>query len=74
MISVFQFAEVLISIPVIESHSETAPSLRLTRPIPALKEWAQVLDYASLDPTEHAHIPFSVILVKEAEKWKAEAR
>ncbi|THG99134.1 hypothetical protein EW026_g3167 [Hermanssonia centrifuga] len=59
---------------VIESHSETAPSLRLTRPIPALKEWAQVLDYASLDPTEHAHIPFSVILVKEAEKWKAEAR
>ena len=59
---------------VIEPHSETFPSLRLTRPFPALAEWAASIDYDKLDPTEHAHIPFPIILVKETEKWKAEVR
>ena len=59
---------------VIESHSETAASLRLSRPIPALKKWAEELDYDALDPTDHGHIPFAVILVKEAEKWRQEVR
>ena len=57
---------------VIEPHSETFPSLRLTQPFPALLEWATSTDYEKLDPTEHAHIPFPIILVKSAEKWKAE--
>ncbi|KAJ3519917.1 hypothetical protein NM688_g9232 [Phlebia brevispora] len=51
---------------------ETAPSLRLLRPFPALKEWATSLDYAALDPTDHGQVPFVVILVKAAEQWKAE--
>ena len=58
----------------IESHSETPASLRLSRPIPALKKWAEELDYAALDPTDHGHIPFAVILVKEAEKWRTDVR
>lgn len=57
---------------VIESHSETTPSLRLTNPFPALKQWADDLDYDALDPTDHGHVPFTIILVKEAELWKAE--
>lgn len=57
---------------VIESHSETAPSLRLTKPFPALQEWADSLNYDSLDTTDHGHIPFPVILIKEADRWKAE--
>ncbi|THH17970.1 hypothetical protein EUX98_g9034 [Antrodiella citrinella] len=57
---------------IIEPHSETFPSLRLTRPFPALAEWAKSTDYDAIDPTDHAHIPFPIILVKETEKWKAE--
>ncbi|KAJ3477723.1 hypothetical protein NLI96_g10270 [Meripilus lineatus] len=57
---------------IIEPHSETAPSLRLTKPFPALQQWADSLDYKAVDPTEHAHIPFVVILIKEADKWRAE--
>ena len=59
---------------VIESHSETTPSLRLTNPFPALKQWAADVDYSKLDPTDHGHIPFAVILVREAEHWKAQVR
>lgn len=58
--------------PVIESHNETPPSIRLTKPFPALQEWADDLDYAKLDPTEHAHIPFAIILIKEADNWRQE--
>jgi len=57
---------------IIEPHSETFPSLRLTRPFPALAEWAKSIDYDALDPTEHAHIPFPIILVKVTENWRAE--
>ncbi|KAI0682387.1 hypothetical protein BC835DRAFT_1424486 [Cytidiella melzeri] len=55
---------------VIESHSETTPSLRLTKPFPALQDWADSLDYEKLDPTDHAHIPFAIILIKEADTWR----
>ena len=64
----------LTRFPVIESHSETAPSLRLTKPFPALQQWADSVDYDKMDPTEHAHIPFAIILIKEADKWRAEVR
>ncbi|KAH7909098.1 hypothetical protein BJ138DRAFT_1127932 [Hygrophoropsis aurantiaca] len=55
---------------IIESHSETAPSLRIDKPFPALKEHALSLDYATMDPTEHGHIPYVVILVRALEEWK----
>lgn len=55
---------------IIESHSETLPSLRIDKPFPALKEHALSLDLASMDPTEHSHIPYVVILVRVLEDWK----
>ena len=64
----------LTIIPVIESHSETPPSIRLTKPFPALQDWADSVDYSKLDPTEHAHLPFAIIRIKEADQWRAEVR
>ncbi|RDB30881.1 NEDD8-activating enzyme E1 regulatory subunit [Hypsizygus marmoreus] len=55
---------------VIESHSEIAPSLRIDKPFPALLEYATSLDLAGMDPTDHSHIPYVVILVRALEDWK----
>ncbi|PCH41969.1 hypothetical protein WOLCODRAFT_137629 [Wolfiporia cocos MD-104 SS10] len=64
-----QFHEQCVS----EPHTdETPPSLRITRPFPALREWAVGVDYDALDPTDHGHVPFAVILVRAVEDWKAE--
>ncbi|KAH9855531.1 hypothetical protein C2E23DRAFT_723950 [Lenzites betulinus] len=53
-----------------QSHSETAPSLRITRPFPALLEWARGLDLKNMDPTTHGHLPFVVILVRQVDEWR----
>ena len=53
-----------------QSHSETAPSLRITRPFPTLLEWARSLDLQNMDPTTHGHIPFVVILVRAVDEWR----
>ncbi|EGN97124.1 hypothetical protein SERLA73DRAFT_92105 [Serpula lacrymans var. lacrymans S7.3] len=55
---------------IIESHSETSPSLRIDKPFPALLEHALSLDLSSMDPTEHGHIPYVTILVRALEDWK----
>jgi len=55
---------------VIESHSETAPSLRIMNPFPALLEHATSLDFSKMDPTDHGHVPYVVILVRVLEDWK----
>jgi amyloid beta precursor protein binding protein 1 len=55
---------------VIESHSETTPSLRIDKPFPALLQYAKILDFKSMDPTEHGHIPYVVILVRAMLDWK----
>ncbi|KAF8650721.1 hypothetical protein AX16_005094 [Volvariella volvacea WC 439] len=55
---------------IIESHSDTAPSLRIDRPFPALLEHALSLDLENMDPTDHGHIPYVVILVRALEDWK----
>ncbi|EJF61494.1 hypothetical protein DICSQDRAFT_136405 [Dichomitus squalens LYAD-421 SS1] len=52
-----------------QSHSENAPSLRITRPFPALLEWARSLDLQNMDPTDHSHIPMVVILVRALDEW-----
>lgn len=57
---------------VIESHSETAPSLRIDKPFPALLQYAQSLDLDALDPTDHGHVPYVILLVKLMEQWKQE--
>ncbi|EIM83859.1 uncharacterized protein STEHIDRAFT_123436 [Stereum hirsutum FP-91666 SS1] len=55
---------------VIESHSETTPSLRIDKPFPALLEHATSIDFDNMDPTEHGHIPYVIILVHAMDKWK----
>ncbi|KAF5381797.1 hypothetical protein D9615_005556 [Tricholomella constricta] len=55
---------------VIESHSETAPSLRIDKAFPALLDYSLSLDFASMDPTDHTHIPYVIILVRALEDWK----
>ncbi|KAI0794835.1 hypothetical protein C8Q75DRAFT_747634 [Abortiporus biennis] len=57
---------------IIEPHSDTAPSLRITKPFPALQKWADETDFSKLDPTEHAHVPFVIILIKAADHWRKE--
>ncbi|KAJ7185616.1 hypothetical protein C8R46DRAFT_1061219 [Mycena filopes] len=62
-----QFHEHLI----IESHSETAPSLRIDKAFPALSNYATSLDFAGMDPTDHTHVPYVIILVRALADWKA---
>lgn len=64
-----QFHEQCISQP---HTDETPPSLRITRPFPALLEWARELDLDNMDPTDHGHIPFVVILVRVVDDWRRE--
>ncbi|KAJ7634864.1 hypothetical protein FB45DRAFT_910090 [Roridomyces roridus] len=56
---------------IIESHSETAPSLRIDKAFPALYDYATSLDFASMDPTDHTHVPYVVILVRALADWEA---
>ncbi|EMD36162.1 hypothetical protein CERSUDRAFT_84251 [Gelatoporia subvermispora B] len=62
-----QFHEHCVSQP----HTDGTPSLRITRPFPELLRWARELDFDSVDPTTHAHIPFVVILVRAVDDWRA---
>ncbi|KAJ3805323.1 hypothetical protein EV368DRAFT_47479 [Lentinula lateritia] len=57
---------------VIESHSETSASLRIDQAFPALLEYAMSLPLDTMDVTDHAHIPFPVILVRALEEWRRE--
>ncbi|KAE9393597.1 hypothetical protein BT96DRAFT_923957 [Gymnopus androsaceus JB14] len=56
----------------IESHSETAASLRIDKAFPALLEYAMSLPLDTMDITDHAHIPYPVILVRALEEWRRE--
>jgi len=60
--------------PVIESHSELTPSLRIDKPFPALKEYALSLNFESMDVTDHGHVPYVYILIRAMENWKATVR
>ncbi|TFK34707.1 hypothetical protein BDQ12DRAFT_689426 [Crucibulum laeve] len=55
---------------IIESHSETSPSLRIDKPFPALLEYSLSLDFDNMDPTDHGHVPYVIILVRALEEWK----
>lgn len=57
---------------IIETHPENASDLRLTRPFPELMDYIKTFDdLDSLDQTDHAHVPFIVVLLLFVEKWKA---
>ncbi|KAK7472477.1 hypothetical protein VKT23_000592 [Stygiomarasmius scandens] len=57
---------------IIESHTETTPSLRIDKAFPALLEYARSLDFSKMDSMEHSHIPYVVILVRVLDDWKKE--
>jgi hypothetical protein len=47
------------------------PSLRIDKPFPSLLQHAMSLDFANMDPTDHGHVPYVVILVRVMEEWKS---
>lgn len=55
---------------VIDSHTETAPSLRIDKPFKELYDHAMSIDFDSLDDMEHGHVPYVLILVRAMEDWK----
>ncbi|KAJ3836082.1 hypothetical protein F5878DRAFT_626153 [Lentinula raphanica] len=57
---------------VIESHAETSASLRIDQAFPALLEYTMSLPLETMDITDHAHIPYPVILVRALEEWRRE--
>jgi NEDD8-activating enzyme E1 regulatory subunit len=59
---------------VIESHSDSAPSLRITNPFSSLLSLATSLDFSNMDPTDHSHVPYVFILVRVLEDWKKAVR
>ncbi|KAI0029905.1 hypothetical protein K488DRAFT_55368 [Vararia minispora EC-137] len=57
---------------IIESHSESAPSLRIDSPFQSLLDDALAVDLANMDITDHGHVPFVLILVRAMHDWKKE--
>lgn len=56
---------------IIESRPDNeVHDLRLGNAWPDLKSVVMSIDLASLDETEHSHVPYAVILIKAAEHWK----
>eukprot|EP00440_Ansanella_granifera_P067529 gb/GFBE01073247.1/.p1 GENE.gb/GFBE01073247.1/~~gb/GFBE01073247.1/.p1 ORF type:complete len:527 (+),score=128.91 gb/GFBE01073247.1/:1-1581(+) len=46
--------------------------LRLTDPFSELRRFADSVDLASLDDTQHAHVPYVVILIRAIDLWRKE--
>ncbi|KAF7728828.1 NEDD8-activating enzyme E1 regulatory subunit [Apophysomyces ossiformis] len=57
---------------IIESHPENVVDLRLISPFKQLKKYVDTFDLDSLDQTDHAHVPFVVVILKYVELWKAQ--
>ncbi|KAI8971404.1 ThiF family protein [Pilobolus umbonatus] len=55
---------------VIEAHTENMVDLRLSSPFHQLADYVSGLDFDQLDQTDHAHIPFVVVILKMVDKWK----
>lgn len=56
---------------IIESHPDNSfEDLRLDVPFSALQSYTDEFDMDSLDNTEHANLPYVIILFKYLEKWK----
>ncbi|KAI8388164.1 NEDD8-activating enzyme E1 regulatory subunit [Radiomyces spectabilis] len=56
---------------IIETHPENVTDLRLNQPFVQLVEYAKKFDLAKLDQTDHAHVPFVIVILKYIEDWKA---
>ncbi|GHJ85507.1 hypothetical protein NliqN6_1909 [Naganishia liquefaciens] len=56
---------------IVDTHAESAFTLRLDRPFQALSDYAKNLDMESMDSMEHSHVPYAVLLVRALERFKA---
>ncbi|CAH2351556.1 NEDD8-activating enzyme E1 regulatory subunit [[Candida] railenensis] len=59
-------------INVIETHPEFLIDLRLDDPWPELTSHVNSINLDNLDDTDHAHVPYVVILIKALQTWKSE--
>lgn len=59
---------------VIDSHTETLPSLRIDKAFPALEAHALALEFENMDLTDHSHVPYVVILVRALHEWREKVR
>lgn len=59
---------------IVDSHPESAPSLRIDKPFPALLDYACSIDMDAMDNTDHGHIPYVIILVRALDAWRAAVR
>ena len=59
---------------VVESHTESSPSLRIDKPFPALLQAARAFNFDAMDTTDHGHIPYVYILVRALDDWKTAVR
>jgi amyloid beta precursor protein binding protein 1 len=57
---------------VIETHPENVIDLRLSNPFQQLSDYISTFDLDNLDQTDHAHVPFVIIILKYVEVYKAE--
>jgi amyloid beta precursor protein binding protein 1 len=53
-------------------HDPPLHELRVSRPFPALRAFADSIDLDALSSIDHAHVPFVVLLLKAMDKWKAQ--
>lgn len=51
-----------------------SPDLRICKPFPALRAFADSINLATLSDIEHAHVPYVLLLIKALDSWRAEVR
>lgn len=57
---------------IVESKPDSqVDDLRLHDPWPELQQWALSYDLTALDDVAHAHMPYVVLLLQAAERWRA---
>ncbi|ODV88991.1 hypothetical protein CANCADRAFT_3631 [Tortispora caseinolytica NRRL Y-17796] len=68
------YSSVYISIKehtVVETHQSSTPDLRLDKPWPELLAYIRSIDLKALDPMDHAHVPYVVLLIIFLDQYKA---
>ncbi|KAJ2547983.1 NEDD8-activating enzyme E1 regulatory subunit, partial [Coemansia sp. RSA 1933] len=56
---------------VIESHADGKPDLRIMCPFASLRDHVDSIDLNALDPTDVAHVPFVVLIIKALQRFAA---
>ncbi|KAL3927507.1 MAG: hypothetical protein SGBAC_013058, partial [Bacillariaceae sp.] len=60
------------NVPLLDPKPANAPpDLRLKTSFPALDDFCQTIDLATLESHEHGHVPYPIILLKAIAAWRA---